>query len=50
MQTRPHIDKFEAFGNFMAAALSEMTDEKSLDLIEKFTVEIVQAIRESRTQ
>ncbi|XP_037036440.1 uncharacterized protein LOC119074416 [Bradysia coprophila] len=37
-------DKFEAFGNFVTASLQDLPENKSLEIIEKFTNEIVRAL------
>jgi len=39
-------DKFEAFGNFVTASLQDLPENKSLEIIEKFTNEIVRALIE----
>lgn len=40
-------DKFEAFGNFVTASLQDLPENKSLEIIEKFTNEIVRALIEN---
>lgn len=37
-------DKFEAFGNFVSASLQDLPENKSLEIIEKVTNEIVRAL------
>lgn len=37
-------DKYEAFGNFIATSLTDLSEEKALKLIEKFTGDIVKAL------
>lgn len=41
-------DKFTAFGQFLASSLSELNGVRALDLIAKFTVEVVDALREQK--
>lgn len=48
--TPPLPDKYAAFGQFMASSLSELNGVKALDLIGKFTVEVVNALREQKEQ
>lgn len=43
-------DKYLAFGQFMASSLSELNGVKALDLIAKFTVEVVNALREQKSE
>ena len=40
-------DKFNAFGNFMTASLLDLPETKALELIERFTNEIVRALIEN---
>lgn len=37
-------DKYEAFGNFIATSLTDLSEEKALKLVEKFTGDIVKAL------
>lgn len=40
----PSHDKFHAFGQFMASSLIDMPEKNALELVEKFTIEIVQKL------
>lgn len=42
-------DKYVAFGQFMASSLSELSEVTALDLIAKFTVEVVNALRDQKS-
>lgn len=46
-KTHRTSDKFEAFGNFVTASLQDLPETKSLEIIEKFTNEIVRALIEN---
>lgn len=37
-------DKFNAFGTFIASSLQDLPETKALEIIEKFTNEIVRAL------
>lgn len=37
-------DKFNAFGSFIASSLQDLPETKALEIIEKFTNEIVRAL------
>lgn len=39
-----YSDKYEAFGNFIATSLTDLSEEKALKLVEKFTGDIVKAL------
>ncbi|GAB0099231.1 uncharacterized protein DMENIID0001_150790 [Sergentomyia squamirostris] len=39
-------DKFNAFGHFMATSLAEMPENKALELVAKFTIQLVNALGE----
>lgn len=39
-------DKFQAFGQFVSATLSEIGDEKALSIVESFTASLVEAMRQ----
>lgn len=41
---RTSADKFDAFGTFMATSLTDLPERKALELVEKFTSEIVKAL------
>lgn len=43
-------DKFTAFGQFMASSLAELNGTRALDLIAKFTVEVVNALRDQKNE
>lgn len=40
--------KYQAFGQFVAASLSELADDRALNLIEKFTIQIVSSMRQNQ--
>lgn len=42
------LDKFAAFGQFMASSLYELNGVKALDLMAKFTVDVMNALREQK--
>ena len=44
---RSRCDKFEAFGNFVVSSLTDLPERKALELLEKFTGDIVQALLQS---
>lgn len=46
----PPPDKFTAFGQFLASSLNELAGIKALDLMAKFTVEVVNALREQKEE
>lgn len=39
--------KFQAFGQFLTAALADMPEDKALSLIEQFTIELVTKMKSS---
>lgn len=41
---RSPIAKFEAFGNFVVSSLADMPEQKALELVEKFTSDIVKTL------
>lgn len=41
--------KFEAFGNFVASSLTDLPETKALELIEKFTSELVRTLITTKT-
>lgn len=43
-RVRTPADKFDAFGNFIVSSLTDMPEKKALELVEKFTSEIVKAL------
>lgn len=45
----PSSAKFEAFGNFIATSLIDLPETNALELVEKFTSEIVKALITSKT-
>lgn len=47
-QQKPLPDKYTAFGQFLASSLNELNGIRALDLIAKFTVEVVDALREQK--
>lgn len=44
MRIRTSADKFEAFGNFVVSALTDLPERKALELVENFTSELVKAL------
>lgn len=40
------INKYNAFGQFIAASLADLTDEKAIDIMQRITMEIFAAQRE----
>lgn len=44
----PLPDKYTAFGQFLASSLNELNGIRALDLIAKFTLEVVNALREQK--
>lgn len=45
----PSSAKFEAFGKFVASSLIDLPEKNALDLVEKFTSEIVKTLIASKT-
>lgn len=45
----PSSAKFEAFGKFVASSLIDLPEKSALDLVEKFTSEIVKTLIASKT-
>lgn len=43
------IDKYSAFGQFLAASLADLPEMKALDLIADFTIRTVNALKECKT-
>lgn len=41
---RTPADKFDAFGNFIVSSLTDLPEHKALELVEKFTCDIVKAL------
>lgn len=41
--------KFEAFGNFVASSLTDLPETKALELVERFTSELVKALVVSKS-
>ena len=51
VQSAPPLpDKYVAFGQFMASSLSDLNEVKALELIGRFTLEVVEALKEQKTQ
>lgn len=46
---RSPIAKFEAFGNFVVSALTDLPEPKALELVEKFTSDLVRALITSKS-
>lgn len=46
----PSSAKFEAFGNFLASSLIDLPEKNALELVEKFTSEIVKTLIASKTR
>lgn len=45
----PSSAKFEAFGNFVASSLIDLPEKNALELVERFTSEIVKTLIASKT-
>lgn len=45
----PSSAKFEAFGHFLASSLIDLPEKNALELVEKFTSEIVKSLIASKT-
>lgn len=45
-----HPDKYTAFGQFLATSLNDLDDTIALDLIAKFTIEMVDALRHQKRE
>lgn len=48
-QKNPSSAKFEAFGTFVATSLIDLPETNALELVERFTSEIVKALIASKT-
>lgn len=46
---RTPADKFDAFGNFIVSSLTDLPERKALELVEKFTCDIVKALLSKHT-
>lgn len=46
---KPTMNKFEAFGNFVASSLADLPEINALELIEKFTGELVTSLINSKS-
>lgn len=46
-KTSKKTEKFQSFGQFVAASLSDLPEEKALDLVEKFTLQLVRVMRDN---
>lgn len=49
-RVRTPADKFDAFGTFIATSLTDLPERKALELVEKFTSEIVKALLSKVTE
>lgn len=47
---RSPMAKFEAFGNFVVSSLTELPERKALELVEKFTSDLVKALITSKSE
>lgn len=47
---RSPMAKFEAFGNFVVSSLTDLPEPRALELVEKFTSELVKALITSKSQ
>lgn len=45
----PKMDKYNKFGQFIASSLADLPEEQALALIEKFTLDVVGAMRNNLT-
>lgn len=48
-QKNPSTAKFEAFGHFLASSLIDLPEKNALELVEKFTSEIVKSLIASKS-
>lgn len=46
---RSPIAKFEAFGNFVVSSLTDLPEPRALELVEKFTSDLVRALIASKS-